>query len=77
MEDQVCLIVGSSKFLMNIEEAMTVATVLNGCSQIGSKWVSHGNKTVIAEPAMDAATIVPITAHFRLMLETNMKELTT
>jgi len=77
MEDQVCLIVGGSKFLMNIEEAMTVATVLNGCSQIGTKWVSPGNKTVITDPAMDAATIVPVTAHLRLMLETNMKELTT
>lgn len=75
MEDQVCLIVGTSKFLMSIEEAMSVAVILNGCNQIGSKWVSNGgNRPAITDPDMAAAHIVPLTAHLRLTLETTAQE---
>lgn len=72
--DQVILIIGTSKFLISLEEALTVAKTLNACSQISSKWASGGNKAVIADPQIDAAHIAPMTAHFQLTLEQNMKE---
>lgn len=74
MNDQVILVIGTSKFLMNLEEALSVASTLNSCNRIVNKWVSSGNKEVIGEPALDASSIVPMTAYLQITLENNAKE---
>lgn len=75
MNDQVILVVNTSKFLMRVDEAMEVCRILNSCNRIVTKWASGGNKDIIDNPADDASCVVPLTAHRMLTLETNAKEL--
>lgn len=74
MNDQVILVVGTSKFLMTSDEAFAIATTLNGCNRITTKWAKGGNVEVIGEPAIDASYVVPMTAHLQIKLNANMKD---
>ena len=74
MNDQVILVIGTSKFLMTNDEAFSVANVLNGCNRITQKWAKGGNVDIIGDPTIDAAYIVPMTAHLQIKLSANMKE---
>lgn len=74
MNDQVILVVGTSKFLMTSDEAFAIATTLNGCNRITQKWAKGGNVDVIGEPVIDASYVVPVTAHLQIKLDTNMKD---
>jgi len=74
---EVLLHVGGEKFVMSISEAMGVCETLNACSQLGKEWSGKrsNNITVFTRPNLEAAYITPITAHLRLEVESNMKEL--
>ena len=73
MDEDVILDVGSNKFVMTMDEAMTVAKVLNSCQRINSKWLKNGSVTIVDEPSNEATYISPITAIFRMELDANAK----
>jgi len=71
MDEEVLLNVGSSKFLLNMSEAMEVAKVLNSCQTIGSKWLKNGSVTCVQKPSNDVCFIAPMTGIFRMELDSN------
>lgn len=75
MDNEVLLCIESNKFILSPEEAMQICHILNGANRIGSGWIRSESKSreVIAEPSITASCIVPITAHYRIMLDTNTK----
>ena len=73
MDEDVILNIGSNKFVITMDEAMTVAKVLNSCQRIGSKWLKEGSVTIVESPSNDATYISPITAIFRMELDTNAR----
>ena len=76
MSEQFVLIVGDSKFLLGLDEAMQIATALNSAQYIGSEWlkdVPNGRNHVVKPPYYQSALVVPMTAIFRIELETNQK----
>ena len=74
MNDQVLLIVESGKFLLSPEEAFQIAAILNACSHITSKWAKGGSLSVVGKPNIQAAVVVPITAHMQLEWDANARE---
>ena len=74
MNDQVILVIGTSKYLLNLEEAFDVCRTLNGASRITQTWLKSGNVEIIGEPEITSASVVPMTAHYQFKLENNMKE---
>jgi hypothetical protein len=73
MDEEVILNIGSSKFLLNMSEAMEVAKVLNSCQTIGSKWLKNGSVTCVQKPSNDVCFIAPMTGIFRMELDANEK----
>ena len=74
MNDQVILVVGTSKFMLTPSEAFTIAAILNSCNRITTKWAKGGNVEVIADPAIDASYVVPMTAYLQIKINEAMKE---
>ena len=74
MNDQVLLVIESGKFLLSPEEAFQVAAVLNACSHITTKWAKGGSVPVIDKPNIQAAVIVPVTAHMQIAWDANARE---
>lgn len=74
MDDQVLLVVGSHKFVMDMNTALEVASIINGSSRIENKWLSGGSVEVIDKPNYTSAVIVPITGHMQLTFESNAKD---
>ena len=73
LNEQVVLVIDSTKFLLTIDEAMQVAGVLNSCNQLTTKWISSDNRLTISEPVMTSAAITPVTAYLKIILSQNMK----
>ena len=76
MSDEFILFVGDSKFLLGLNEAMQIATVLNSAQRVGTEWlkdVPSGRNHVVKQPNVESAHIVPMTAIFRMELETNQR----
>ena len=76
MADEYILFVGESKFLLGLDEAVQIATVLNSSQRIGTEWlkdVSSGRNHVVKQPDISSAFISPMTALFRMELDTNQK----
>ena len=76
MSDEYILFVGESKFLLGLDEAMQIATVLNSSQRIGTEWlkdVSSGRNHVVKKPDISSAFVSPMTALFRMELDTNQK----
>jgi hypothetical protein len=71
MDEEVILNIGSTKFLLNMSEAMEVAKVLNSCQTIGSKWLKNGSVTCVQKPSNDVCFIAPMTGIFRMELDSN------
>ena len=71
MDEEVILNIGSTKFLLNMSEAMEVARVLNSCQTIGSKWLKNGSVTCVQKPSNDVCFIAPMTGIFRMELDSN------
>lgn len=76
MADEYILFVGESKFLLGLDEAMQIATVLNSSQRIGTEWlkdVSSGRNHVVKQPDVSSAFVSPMTAIFRMELDINQK----
>ena len=76
MSDEFILFVGDSKFLLGLNEAMQIATVLNSAQRVGTEWlkdVPSGRNHIVKQPDVESAHIVPMTAIFRMELETNQR----
>ena len=71
MDEEVILNVGSTKFLLNMSEAMEVAKVLNSCQTIGSRWLKNGSVTCVQKPSNDVCLIAPMTGILRMELDSN------
>jgi len=76
MSDEFILFVGDSKFLLGLNEAMQIASILNSSQRIGTEWlndVSQGRNNVVKQPDISSAFVAPMTALFRMELDTNQK----
>ena len=76
MSEEFILFVGDSKFLLGLNEAMQVASILNSSQRIGMEWlkdVSQGRNHVVKQPDVSSAMVSPMTAIFRMELDTNQK----
>jgi len=76
MSDEFILFVGDSKFLLDLNEAMQIATVLNSAQLVGNDWIKDvpsGRNHVVKQPDVSAAFVAPMTAIFRMELDTNQK----
>ena len=76
MSEEFILFVGDSKFLLGLNEAMQVATVLNSAQRVGNDWIKDvpsGRNHVVKQPDVSSAFVTPMTAIFRMELETNQK----
>jgi hypothetical protein len=76
MSEEFILFVGDSKFLLGLNEAMQVASILNSSQRIGTEWISgisSGRNNVVKQPDVSSAFVSPMTAIFRMELDTNQK----
>ena len=76
MSDEFILFVGDTKFLLSLNEAMQVASILNSSQRIGMEWlkdVSSGRNHVVKQPDVSSAMVSPMTALFRMELDANQK----
>ena len=76
MSEEFILFVGDSKFLLDLNEAMQIATVLNSAQRVGTEWlkdVPSGRNHVVKSPDVSSAFVTPMTAIFRMELDTNQK----
>lgn len=74
MDDQVLLVIGTNKFVMDLKTALEVTSLINGSSKIESKWLSSGSVEVIGKPDYTSSVIVPITGHMQLTFESNARD---
>ena len=76
MDEEFILFVGDAKFILGLNEAMQVASILNSAQRIGTEWlkdVSNGRSHVVKQPSIESAMVAPMTALFRMELDTNQK----
>jgi hypothetical protein len=76
MSDEFILFVGSTKFLLGLNEAMQVASILNSSQRIETEWlkdIPSGHNHVVKQPNIEAALVSPMTAILRMELESNQK----
>ena len=76
MSEEFILFVGDSKFLLDLNEAMQIASVLNSAQRIGNDWIKDvpsGRNHVVKQPDISSAFVSPMTAIFRMELDTNQK----
>lgn len=76
MSDEYILFVGESKFLLGLDEAMQIASVLNSAQRVGTEWlkdVPSGRNHVVKQPDISSAFVSPMTAIFRMELDANQK----
>lgn len=72
----VMLMVGDTKFVLSIHEAMDIAKVLNSASVIERAWIKDvpsEKSHIIKPPSFKAASIIPMTALLQLEIDSNMK----
>jgi len=76
MSEEFILFVGDTKFLLGLNEAMQIATVLNSSQRIVTQWlkdVPQGRNHVVKQPDISSSFVSPMTAIFRMELDTNQK----
>ena len=76
MSEEFILMVGDNKFLLSLDEAMQIATVLNSAQYIGTEWlkdVPSGRNHVVKRPHYQSAVVSPMTAILRMELDANQK----
>lgn len=76
MSEEYILFVGESKFLLGLDEAMQIASVLNSAQRVGTEWlkdVPSGRNHVVKQPDISSAFVSPMTAIFRIELDANQK----
>lgn len=75
MDDNVILHIGSSRFLLTQDEAMTICTTLNSASRIESAWIKNtdSDKSNVIKPPGFASWVTPMTAILHMEIAQNMK----
>ena len=76
MDEEFILFIGDAKFLLGLNEAMQVASVLNSAQRISQEWlkdVPSGQNHIVRQPSVESAMVSPMTAIFRMELDTNQK----
>ena len=76
MSEEFILFVGESKFLLGLNEAMQIATMLNSAQRVGTEWLKDvpvGRNHIVKQPDVSSAFVSPMTAIFRMELDTNQK----
>ena len=76
MSDEYVLFIGDTKFLLGLNEAMQIASVLNSAQRISTEWlkdVPSGQNHVVRQPSIEAVTVAPMTAILRMELDANQK----
>lgn len=74
-EDEVILNVESGRYLLTMDEAMSVARILGAAVTIGTEWRSGQSDFVVYKKAIPmAAAILPFHANLRMEVESNMRE---
>ena len=76
MSEEYILFVGDSKFLLGLNEAMQIATMLNSSQRVGTEWlkdVPQGRNNVVKQPDISSSFVAPMTALFRMELDANQK----
>ena len=76
MDEEFILFVGDAKFILGLNEAIQVASILNSAQRVSTEWlrdVSSGRNHVVKQPSVESATVSPMTAIFRMELDTNQK----
>ena len=76
MSEEFILFVGDTKFLLSLNEAMQVASILNSSQRIGNDWIKDvpsGRNHVVKQPDVSSAMVSPMTALFRMELDANQK----
>jgi hypothetical protein len=74
-EDEVILNVESGRYLLTMDEAMSVARILGAAVTIGTEWRSGQSDFVVyRKPNAMAAAILPFHANLRMEVESNMRE---
>jgi hypothetical protein len=74
-EEEVILNVESGRYLLTMDEAMSVARILGAAVTIGNEWRSGQSDFVVYKKVNPmAASITPFHANLRIEVETNMRE---
>lgn len=78
MDEQVILFIGEQKFLLSIDEALSISRTLCSASRITTAWLGNGQDTknaVLGDPDPKAATLAPMSGVMQLEIDANMKAL--
>lgn len=73
---EVMLMIGETKFLLALDEAMDVAKVLNSASVVERAWIKDvpsERSHIIKPPSYKAAAVIPMTALLQIEIDANMK----
>jgi len=76
MDDQVIIFIGDRKFLLGINEAMSISRTLCGATRITNAWIQGQDSSkshVYGDPDPQSATIAPLTGVMQLEIDANMK----
>jgi hypothetical protein len=76
MDDQVILFIGDKKFLLGMDEAMSISRTLCGATRITNAWIQGQDSSkshAYGDPDPQSATIAPISGVLQLEIESNMK----
>lgn len=76
MSDEYVLFIGDMRFLLGLNEAMQIASVLNSAQRISTEWlkdVPSGQNHVVRQPSIESVTVAPMTAILRMELDANQK----
>ena len=77
MDDNVILHVGDRRFLLNVDEAMSICNTLNSASFIEKAWINNtpSDRSHVIKPPTHTAFVSPMTTIFQMELDSNMKAL--
>jgi hypothetical protein len=73
---EVMLMIGETKFLLSIDEAMDIAKTLNSASVVERAWIKDvpsEKSHIIKPPSYKAAAVIPMTALMQIEIDSNMK----
>lgn len=77
MDDNVILHVGDMRFLLSVDEAMSICNTLNSASFIDKAWMNNvpSDRSHVIKSPTHKAMVSPVTTIFQMELDSNMKAL--
>lgn len=75
MDDNVILHINNSRFLLTLDEAMTICNTLNSANRIEQTWIKgvDSDKNNVIKPPGFATFVTPVTAILQMEITANMK----